>query len=185
MKITNSVLLILMTLFLSACGTTYYVTSDYAEGNNFQSYQSYNYMHHDHNFPLGANSINKQRIEAAIAREFNALGQVESETPDLLVSWFIIVEQVEDFHYYQQYYSRWLSLYIKEPYEYTKGTLVIDIIDKEQNKVVWHGKTSEQVYEGMPNVDKKIKRAVRAIFKQYAKDAKLGGLDYAMNTIQN
>ena len=30
----------------------------------------------------------------------------------------------------------------------------------------------DHVYEGMPKVDKKIKRAVHAMFKQYAKDSK-------------
>jgi len=181
MKRTANIFFLVMALLITSCGTTYHVTSDYQKGNDFQSYKSFNYLHHNHNFPLGANPINQQRIEAAIEREFKNLGQVKSDEPDLLVSWFIIIENVKDYHYYEQYYNRWLSIYLREPYEYTKGTLVIDIIDKEKDEVIWHGKTSDQVYEGMPNVEKKIKKAIRAMFKQYKEDAKKKTQDYALN----
>lgn len=49
------------------------------------------------------------------------------------------------------------------------------------NKVVWYGKTSDQVYEGMPNVERKINDAVNAMFKKYTKDRNRKKHRYAMN----
>ncbi len=181
MKIQKILLFSFILILFSNCATTYHITSDYESETVFNNFKSYNYLNHDHNFPLGANLINQQRIEHAIESELGQLGYQKKDNPDLLVSWFITVKSVTRVDYYYDHYSRWRFFAYPSVYKYEEGTLVIDIIDKANNLVVWHGKTSDHVYEGMPNVDKKIKRAVNAIFKQYAKDSKWKKNGFAMN----
>lgn len=181
MKIQKLLLFSFTLIFLSSCATTYHVTSDYESETIFNNYKSYAYLNHDHNFPLGANLINQQRIERAIEKELGDLGYQKSDEPELLISWFITVETVTRVDYYRDHYNRWQFFTYPSVYKYDEGTLVIDIIDKANRQVIWHGKTSDHVYEGMPNVDKKIKKAVNAIFKQYARDSKWKKREVAMN----
>jgi Domain of unknown function (DUF4136) len=79
---------------------------------------------------------------------------------------------VTEYDYYHDFYGRWRYPAYQTVYEYQEGTLVVDIINRTSNQVLWHGKTSDRVYEGMPDVEKKINKAINAMFKQYAKDSK-------------
>ena len=92
--------------------------------------------------------------------------------PDLLVAWFVKVETVRDIDIYGDYYGRWRYFHHTNVSTYKEGSLVIDIIDRVNNQVVWHGKTSEIVYENMPNVEEKINSAVNAMFKRFVKDTR-------------
>ena len=180
MNLRNIFLTSLIVILFSACSTSYYIASDYEKGTTFESYKTYKVYNHKDGFPLGANPINKQRIDRAIHNEMDALGYKTSDDPDLLVSWFVMVKNVKSVDVYHDYYRGWGYDRHVSVYEYKEGTLVIDMIDREKQQVVWHGKTSERVYEGMPNVDKKINTAIRAMAKQYVKDAKLDK-EYAAN----
>ena len=71
---------------------------------------------------------------------------------------------------YEQYYGRWGNISGVNVIEYKEGTLVVDIIDAGDKQVVWHGKTSDQVYENMRKVEEKINAAENSIFVQYEKD---------------
>ncbi len=172
MKVSNSIIIVLILFVLSGCTTNYWVISDYEREVDFNMYKTYEVYNHANGFPKGANPINKQRIERAIKKEMIELGYEASEEPDLLVSWYVTVEDKRVMDVYRDFYHRW-AYYAVNVYEYQEGTLVIDMIDRKKNEVVWHGKTSERVYEGMPNVDKKIKKAVQSMLEKYAKDVKL------------
>ena len=52
--------------------------------------------------------------------------------------------------------ARWQVLPYTMVHQYTEGTLVVDVIDRGENQVIWHGKTSDVAYEDMPDVEKKI-----------------------------
>ncbi|MFT5168287.1 MAG: hypothetical protein ACI8P3_003528 [Saprospiraceae bacterium] len=176
---SNNIFLIAAILFLLAsCNTSYRISSDYEKGVDFSSFKTYHFLDHEHGFPIGANPINKQRIERAVESELKSLGYETAEKPDLLVAWFVAVRNVRSVDIYRDYYRGWRYIQYATVYEYKEGTLVIDIIDRANKQVIWHGKTSGQVYEDMPDVEGKINEAVKAMIKKYAKDAKLNQ-DYA------
>jgi len=170
MNILKAFSLLFTIISISSCATIYHVTSDFEKNVDFADFKSYNILNHDHGFPQGANPINKQRIERAIHQE---IGQYldKTEEPDLEVSWFVKVETVTDVDVYRSYYARWQVLPYMMVHQYTEGTLVIDVIDRSNNQVIWHGKTSDAVYKDMPKVEKKINRAVQAMVRQFAKDS--------------
>lgn len=167
-------------LSLASCGTTYSIISDREEGINFDQYKTYLVLEHDHGFPTGANPINHQRIDRAIDANMQELGYIREQSPDLLIAWFVKVEIKKDFAVYQNYYRRWNVPQTIDVYEYQEGSLVIDIIDPKIGQVVWHGKASDRVYDDMPNIDKKIKDVVKAMFKRYKRDTRITAPDFAV-----
>jgi len=158
---------------LASCATSYLVKSDYEKGVDFSEYKTFQILKQKHGFPVGANPINKQRIDRAILKEMNTLNFDPSKDPDLLISWFIKVEKVEEVNVYHDYYGRWRAGRWVDINKYDQGTLIIDIIDRNKKQVVWHGTTSDRIYEDMPDVEEKINDAVHAMFRRFAKDAKL------------
>lgn len=176
MKIPEIFFALLTIVLIAACSTTYVIRSDYEKDINYAAFKTYNILNHDHGFPQGANPINKQRIERAIHKEVGALGFEKSEDPDLEVSWFVKVANVKgvDVDMYREYYGQWYLHPYRRVYEYREGTLVVDIIDRANRQVVWHGKTTDRVYENMENLEEKINKAVNAMFVKFAEDAKLG-----------
>jgi hypothetical protein len=59
-------------------------------------------------------------------------------------------------------------------YEYEAGTLVIDVIDRKNREVVWHGVASGRIYEDMEDVEKEINKVVRQLFERYAEETRRG-----------
>lgn len=172
MKIKNLFFLTALAFLIAGCAT-YTISSDYEKETNFSSFHTYKIMEHDHNFPVGANPINKQRIDRAINKEMTARGYTTADNPDLLVSWFVKVKDVKQVDIYHNHYRQYNNYHHVEVHEYQEGSLVIDLVDRAKNQVVWHGKTTDTVYEGMTNVEEKINEAVSAMFKRYSKDAKV------------
>lgn len=50
--------------------------------------------------------------------------------------------------------------------EYTEGTLILDIIDRSTDELVWRGSVSGNV-EGISRLRKQIEKGVKAIMKKY------------------
>jgi hypothetical protein len=139
-------------------------------GIDFSKYSSFQITNHEHGFALGANPINKQRIERAVIKELVSMGYDEKDNADLELAWFVKVNSKEQVSVYRDYYGRWNSSERVDIYQYKQGTLVIDLIDKKTNEVVWHASATDKVYDEMPDVEQKINEAVRDIFKKYRKD---------------
>ena len=62
--------------------------------------------------------------------------------------------------------------------EYTEGTLILDILDKDTGELVWRGSVSGNV-EDTSNLRKQIDKGIRAIMKKYpvspGEPLKIGG----------
>lgn len=156
-------------ILFSSC-TSYRIISDYEKNVNYSSFKTYQVMNHKDGFPAGADPENRQQVIQAIQFEMNTLGYSESKQPDLLVAWFVKVKDVETVDFYMNYYDEWDVHREMQIVEYQEGTLVVDLIDVKNNRVIWHAKTSDRVYAGMPNLDEKIKNVVEAMFDKYEKD---------------
>lgn len=173
MKPLKILILVIMGATIYSCGLVYNITSDKENDIDFGKYKTYSILNHDHGFPTGANPINHQRLDRAIEFNMQELGYEPARNADLWVAWFVKIEDKTQVDVYRNYYNRWRSFDNVNVYDYKEGSLVIDIIDREAKMVIWHGKASDRVYENMPDVDKKIKKVVKAMFKQYQKDANI------------
>lgn len=168
-----STIYIISLLIFSSCANSYHVTSDFLPQTDFKTYESYAVLDDDHGFITNADPINMQRIENAIQNELKGMGYEESKTPQLEVFWYVKVDRHSEPYFYRDQYNRWDNSAHPQVIQYKEGTLVIDLIDCASNKVIWHGKTSDRVYEDMKHIDKKIDAAVKEMMDQYRKDAGL------------
>ena len=153
-----------------SCASTYRIASDKEAGIDFTKYSSFEIINHDHGFSLGANPINKQRIERAIISELNNIGYAQKKDADLELAWFIKLDSKEQVSIYRDYYDKWNSSQRVDIFQYKEGTLVIDLIDNKTKKVVWHGRATDRVNDNMPDIENKINNTVRDIFKKYKED---------------
>jgi hypothetical protein len=164
----------LISFLFTACAPTYHITSDYERGVNFSAYSTYQLLQHKEEFKVGVNPINRQRIERAIRREMDVLGYRTAAYPDLLVAFFVKTKRVREYDHFRPYYGAWGYRGWTRVYEYEAGTLVIDVIDRKNREVVWHGVASGRIYEDMEDVEKEINKVVRQLFERYAEETRRG-----------
>ncbi len=110
-----------------------------------------------------------QRIRSSVEFEMTSRAMTESTTPDVLVIYHVGSEdkiQVTDWGYrYSDYYWGYGGRQI-DVYQFTEGTLVIDIIDAGTKNLVWRGtgsgvvdqtqRTPEEIQEDIDKVVNKI-----------------------------
>lgn len=136
MKIYGA-LLILAFLFTS-CNTVR-VTSDFDRSADFNSYKTYNF-HQKGIDKLELNDLDKRRILNAIEAQMAAKGFTKTETsPDLYIN--VLASSKEKINIDNGYYGGYWSPYGggSRVYQYTSGTIIIDIVDDERNVLVWQG----------------------------------------------
>jgi len=104
----------------------------------------------------------QQRIESALRRELKSIGLHEStETPDLIV----VTHVLPDLHSLNQlsdeaYWEFITGVKSVDPYDIGAATLVVDLVDRETQKVVWRGVATGKVKQSVATIKKKIDKLV-------------------------
>jgi len=180
---TFLVLIAFMFAVLSACSNKITISYDYDKEADFTKYKTYSYYGWAKGSDVIVNPFNKERIESAVADELNkrGLSYVESGG-DLTVSLFIQFDQKTGVNAYTDHYTASPYGYRYGPgwgwgygyssttyheYDYMVGTLVIDVFDHQQKKLIWQGVGSKTVDEKLNNNEYGINRAVRGIMSKY------------------
>lgn len=183
---TNLILLavVISTLF-SCSGVT--VTADYDKTVNFTEYKTFEYYGWVENSDKILNAFDKQRIEEAFGAEFKSRGyELVEEGGDMVVALFIVTEQKTEktantynsgggyggYGGYYGYGPGWgygggYSTTTISEYDYVVGTLVCDIFDAKEEKLIWEGIGSKTVDDNPQTRDKSIPYAVKKIMAQY------------------
>ena len=169
MKFINFLSLGVVIIMFHACSTRS-VFSDYDENASFNNYKTYAIAKNPENLSTKVNPINLHRIEKAILTELRNLHFVASDEPDMIVEYYVQLEEVEDVSTHTSYYGRWWRFPVTEVTvdEYEKGAIVINLIDANTERVVWHGVISGRVTYNRKKIDQNIQEAVKAIFDEYA-----------------
>jgi len=109
------------------------------------------------------------RIESFVKRELNmrGLAQVE-ESPDLIVRTYALVdeltlEQLADETTWQFY----TGLTDMDAYSVGTGTLVVDIAEAGDAKVLWRGLITAPVNGTVDSVERKLDKAVAKLFRSF------------------
>lgn len=161
-------------LFTTSCNSIKNLKTavEYDKQANFGSYNSYkfdkelSYSDTHDNY----SSQNQRAFENAIHDQLQKKGLEETETPNLHVNFFVVDTQesksITHTSYRNQRYGGMahVDTYIKE---YELGTLVIDLIDVTNKKLVWRGLANGVITGKQKDMDKTIKEAVRAILSKY------------------
>ncbi len=163
MKIIHFTFIVLLSLFVTSCGTVQ-VSTDYDRSANFATYKTYSY-HQKGLDKLNVNDLDKKRLLTSIDAQMAAKGftKVNSDA-DLVVNLLTSTkEQVSvnnnnwgygPYGYYGGYYGG------NSISSYQAGTIVIDIIDDKKNVLVWQGVGSDL---NLSNISAKAERIPKAI----------------------
>lgn len=173
-------------LSLSTGCSTISVTTDYNPNFNFTALKSYAWLDNGQ-IPSSDARINNDlvidRVRKAVEQTLAARGYVKTEegSADFMVSWLGAIDkkiQVQTIdHFYSPYGYGALH---RDPYwggmmrsttayEYEVGTLIIDILDPNQHKLIWRGTGQERISDkkNPEEVEKGINEAVAAIMKDF------------------
>ncbi|HEU5290442.1 MAG TPA: DUF4136 domain-containing protein [Cyclobacteriaceae bacterium] len=172
------VLLIALYGLISCSSTQMSVHSDIDPDYDLWTYKTFNWgrkidIEAGRN-PLYYNELNDKRIKAAVNQELTARGYSFTESdPELIVHYHIIVDDrsvVRTEPYGYNYGPYWTTMK-SNIYAYHEGTLIIDLMDKKSNNLIWRG-WAVSVIDEVEEVDDLIKIAVGKIFKKFPKNKK-------------
>lgn len=162
-------------LFEVNCSNQISVRSDYDRDVNLVIYKTYAWLPEKEieskNNPLLYNELTDKRIRKAVELQFQAKGiPFDEENPDFRVYYHIIVENRSSVspapygYYYSPYWTR-SQMYV---YQYQEGTLIIDLMDAKNNKLIWRGWATEVLNNrNLQLTEKEITEAVYEILKEF------------------
>jgi len=173
-------------MIISSCSSLT-VTSDYDKSVDFTQYKTYSYYGWADNSDRILTPFDKERIEKAFADEFNKRGLTfQKEGGDLTVALYIVTEQKQQttatttgvggmyggYGGYRGYGPGWgwgggMSTTSYNTYDYTVGTLVCDVFDTKEKKLVWEGIGQGTVDDNPQSREDGIPKAVAKIMAQY------------------
>ncbi len=172
--------LFLTLIFASACSTIK-VSYDYDKTADFGKYHTYQYTPEALSLPI--DRLNSDRLLNAIDSEMAKRGYTKSSPADLLVDLEIKAQNKVDVSatttgaYGGYGYGGWgpygygggfSTTYVNYD-EYVEGTLFISMVDNKQQKLIWQGRGTKTLAEGISpeQREKNINYAVENIFYKY------------------
>ena len=147
--------LILGGFVFNACSDGITVTSDYDKGANFDSYKTFGFLPWPEANNAVVNEFSRKRIIKATRNEFESRGLkfVQGPTGDLAINIFVTTQNKTELQTYTNYYNNGYGYYYG-PYmggmnqsststtqevNYVVGTVLVDVFDVAEKKLVWEG----------------------------------------------
>lgn len=150
----------------------YPVEYDYSYHGKFRKYKSYAFL--ENISPTADTSITNNIIEKVIADRLAVQGyRMKDEKPNLLVSYKIYFDSLNFQGYDQPDIEEWVKRerqnenYDKRNYNLRKGTLLIQLYDRKQDRSVWQGYATGVYGNIYFNNERQLKIAVRSILDRY------------------
>lgn len=162
---------VFIALFIFSCNTVQ-VVSDFDKSADFNTYKTYNF-HQKGIDKLEVNDLDKRRILAAIDANMKLKGLTKSENPDLYIN--VLASSKEKVNIDNAYYGGYWGPYWGGPsrvYQYTSGTIIIDVIDDKKNILVWQGAGSGLNVSNLNTKADDIPKAIEEILVNFPPKAK-------------
>ena len=178
---------LVLVLIISACSSVK-VTSDYDKNIDFSKYKTFEYYGWTEESDKILNRFDKERLENAFGQEFDRRGlELVSEGGDMVVSLFIVVDQKTSTTAYTNHYNMggygygsgwgWYGGYggmgmgtsttTYSERDYLVGTLVVDVFDKADKKLIWQSVGQKTVDENPSSPEKNAAYIAKAIMKPF------------------
>ena len=167
-----------LVVLVAACATTGPTLVSNADPNtDFDAIQTFGFLQ-----PLGTDRPGGIRtplsnmLGSAVIRELEARGLRQSDNPDVLVNFFVNLEQRMEvrqtpspsgFHRYRHGRYRTWGTYQTGVREFTQGTLSIDLIDPTRQMLIWDGAVSGRLGRGdLEITQEQVNDAVSTVLQQ-------------------
>jgi len=166
------VLVFILLVAVSGCSSLT-VNYDYDQDANWAKYRTYGWMEtsqrdSDQNSPLANTGLLQQRLQNSINLVMADRRITASDDPDLLVIYHLGSQdkiQVTDWGYrYSDYYWGYGGRQI-DVYQFTEGSLVIDLVDAETQNLVWRGTGTKVIDQTQKSPEEMQDRANKIINK--------------------
>lgn len=171
MKFYSLFLVFCTAVLLTSCNTVR-VTYDFDKATDFNSFKTYNF-HQKGIEKLELNDLDKRRILASIEAQLAAKGFTKSENPDLYIN--VLASSKQKVNIDNGYHGGFYGPYWGGPsrvYQYTSGTIIIDIIDEKKNILIWQGAGSGLNVSNLDAKGDDIPRAIEEILIKFPPPAK-------------
>lgn len=150
-----------------SCSPTRYFT-DTLPSTEIPSFSSFDVEDH---CDEDVNPIMAIRLDNAVKTKLMQKGYSLSNTPDILVKAYL---KEEDKMYIQpcSHFDRWEGgVYCETRFiNYEEGTVIIDLINTNTNKIFWHGAATGTPFNQMSNPNEDIQRIVDELFNRLFKE---------------
>jgi hypothetical protein len=161
-----AVITVLLCVIGNAGCSNIHVDVDYDDQFDFTRYKTYRWITPEEgeaDRPPFDPFVRKQ-IKNNINTELEKKGyeHLEFGRPDFLVFYHVASRNRVDIHYYGYHYGYWWGPPYATAHRYKEGTLIIDIVDREEKELVWRGygttdfQNREEAKYKMPDVVRKI-----------------------------
>ncbi len=171
---------VVVIFFLTSCALK--INTVYDEMVLFSDYKTFCWFENcqftiDGPIYLKRDSVLIESFRVAIVQELERKGYAYTRnSPDFLVHLRIIVEEREGIigSPYQQYAFDGefpLDIWSNIPYTYLKGSLIIDIADADESKMVWRSDVVEYMNIKSDLAGSRLKRGVRKALKKFPPDS--------------
>lgn len=169
----------LLFVFLYSCSNIT-VTADYDKEIDFAQYKTFSFLKwRDDNNKL-INDFDKARLMKAVKAEMTDRNYTFQQSGgDLAVSIYVILEDKTAYNSYTDYYGRY-GYYYGTPwgwggparttvtkYNYTQGTVIFNVFDAKQKKLIWQGTAIGEIDNNPANKEKNIPKVVKETFNKY------------------
>ncbi|MDQ3617410.1 MAG: DUF4136 domain-containing protein [Pseudomonadota bacterium] len=178
----NCLFALLAFALLAGCATAPRVSTDFDPEADFSRYRSYAFYQPLAMEDSGYSTYLTDTIKNSIRREMNARGYVFNDSdPDLRVNFQGIIQEKTDVYSIprsdiQYFYSYRARRYVGVPIwydetqvrRYTQGTLSVDLVDADRNRLVWTGAAMGRVVQRTPQERAaEVDQSIAAIFLRY------------------
>lgn len=167
---------------LAACASSPAIKSDYDHQADFSRYRTFGYMSPLGTDKAGYSTLLTERLKDATRGQMEMRGYVyDAANPDLLVNFNGKLQQKTQvteappppmgpyYGYRSGFYGGWPGYgWGDTVYQYTEGTLNIDLVDARRKQMVWEGVAVGEVQNpGTATSSQNIDKAVAGIFAKY------------------
>ncbi len=174
--------LLLLVALLAGCATGPRITTDTDPAADFASYRTFAFYDPLAVETKGYATPSSQRMKSAARREMESRGYVYDEAkPDLLVNINAYINERQDVIstpqlQFRTYYNYRYNSYVQsafwtdrtDVYNYSEGTLNIDLVDALRKQLVWEGIAVGRMANTKPaQRDTRIDSTIGEIFAQY------------------
>lgn len=177
---TRILLLTAALAMIAGCASTPNTISNVAPGTDFSGYSTFGFLDDLATDKENYESLESSFLKVAVAQELDLRGFSYSESPDLLVNFYIhtkekirstTVPSMDAYYGWRDpFYDPWGGYggYETRIDQYTEGTLNIDIVDASSNKLIFEGAVAGRVTDhAIRNLEQTIDEAVRAIMMDF------------------
>ncbi|HCQ47664.1 MAG TPA: DUF4136 domain-containing protein [Achromobacter sp.] len=170
-----------VTGLLAACASGPTIKGDYDHQANFAQYQTFGFMGPLGTDKAGYSSLLTERLKDATRGQMEMRGYTYTPSnPDLLVNFSAKLQQKTQvtpaappmgpyYGYRSGFYGGWPGYgWGDDVYQYTEGTLNIDLVDARRKQLVWEGVAVGEVQNpDSANTPQNVDKAVAQIFAKY------------------